>query len=395
MLKLRRAREEDLQQIEEVLYSCFHHLAMSFNDTMCDDHLLEPGYALNDTFVATKSGRVVAHVGVYAANMWLAGMLVPCGLVGGVATHPDYRGLGIAHKLLQYALQQSSASGLIISVLRATINRFYRKIGYVECAIEDHVYRVLVNHNETHRTTLLEPSIARQADVPDLMRIHDSYFQRRPGVISRTPLFWTRRVSGVPRRWITCRPMFYLFKLGHSSLGYAALASKQGYVQVCELAAYAEAKYVLDDILSAMVDWIIAYCRQVSANVVDFRLPEDDRVLAALKNYCPTEIRTDTGFMIKVINEDEFLSQVMSAEYFMERLNESALPVHADTQLSECDNIRLVLQEEKEIGLSNSLLSALMFNGDSAAKIGFTAMPQGSEIAFPRTTPFHPLLDRY
>ena len=70
---------------------------------------------------------------VYIRRMWINGQEVTEGGIGEVATHPAYRGRGLASQLMQDSEQWMRTHGIAISSLHASLGpvaAFYRKIGW-------------------------------------------------------------------------------------------------------------------------------------------------------------------------------------------------------------------------------------------------------------------------
>ncbi len=82
------------------------------------------------TFVTTHEGRPVSQISIFHNRIRLYNGFIRLGSIGGVCTHPDYRGLGLAGTLLDHCtrqLRQEGASLMLISGGRG----LYTRVGCV------------------------------------------------------------------------------------------------------------------------------------------------------------------------------------------------------------------------------------------------------------------------
>ncbi len=92
--------------------------------------------------IIADGGRVVSHVGYMLRDVSILGCTPTVGCIGGVATHPDYRGKGLATRVLHNAFERlrdegadfviiSGGRGLYLRNGAAPVGRRYEeKIGY-------------------------------------------------------------------------------------------------------------------------------------------------------------------------------------------------------------------------------------------------------------------------
>lgn len=86
-------------------------------------------------FIYSALGKIVSHVSMNWLDIFCGVGKVRIGLVGGVATLPEYRGMGLAGNLLELVLEHMRSDACDIAVLWATGPRLYEKAGFSECGI--------------------------------------------------------------------------------------------------------------------------------------------------------------------------------------------------------------------------------------------------------------------
>jgi len=80
--------------------------------------------------VFTDDGVPVAHVGMLVRDVSLLGTRHTSCAIGAVCTHPDYRGQGLATRLMADAVQQARARGVDLFLISGG-RGLYRRLGYV------------------------------------------------------------------------------------------------------------------------------------------------------------------------------------------------------------------------------------------------------------------------
>lgn len=101
--------------------------------------LLSPENASN-LYVAVDDGKVVAHIGIKKNNAFIFGHRVSMAGMGSVCTHPDYRGQGLATKLLHIVFENLEKQG--VALLKISGNRgLYKNNGCIEIeSISSHTF---------------------------------------------------------------------------------------------------------------------------------------------------------------------------------------------------------------------------------------------------------------
>ena len=88
-------------------------------------------YQLDQSRVVVVDKRVVATLRIWERRMRIGSSIVTMGGIGGVCTHPDYRGLGYATKLMKNAVEYMQNANYDIGVLFSIIpGKFYSNLGW-------------------------------------------------------------------------------------------------------------------------------------------------------------------------------------------------------------------------------------------------------------------------
>ena len=92
-------------------------------------HVFHPGN-LENIRIFVHRGRVVSGAGIYATVVRTPRGPVSVGGICCVATHPDYRRLGLATQIMQDAHERMRSNRHHIGLLSTLIDDFYRKLGW-------------------------------------------------------------------------------------------------------------------------------------------------------------------------------------------------------------------------------------------------------------------------
>ena len=100
-----------------------------------------PRYNFSHVIVAQYNGEIIGTATTFPAQMWLSGVPLSVGAVAGVAVLPEYRKLGVAAKMMKFAIMKMFAEGDALSVLFPFSHKYYSKFDYGTIG-DLHAYRI-------------------------------------------------------------------------------------------------------------------------------------------------------------------------------------------------------------------------------------------------------------
>ncbi len=80
--------------------------------------------------VIVKDGEVISHTAIYHSTIRSGDLEFKMGGISAVGTHPDYRGRGLAGRVLKDCMRVMRESGCHLSFLWTDLHDFYRPLGY-------------------------------------------------------------------------------------------------------------------------------------------------------------------------------------------------------------------------------------------------------------------------
>lgn len=125
---LRTANMADKEALKALWKLCFNE-EQSFLDWFFENRFL-PDYCP----VFEEGGHIAAALHSLPVFITLRERILPCAIVAGVATHPDFRGQGLMHKLFSFYLDRLRLDGVPLIVHRPVNMDVYRSAGHLPAA---------------------------------------------------------------------------------------------------------------------------------------------------------------------------------------------------------------------------------------------------------------------
>lgn len=184
MIEFRTLSESELPAWYEHCQGIFHETEGYFQD-----HFeMDPTGDLSLIFVAMDGDAIAATMRVFDRMIWLQGRAVRMGGIGEVCTKPQYRGQGLAGRLLEMSTLAMERRAMPVSILFG--NRpLYAGHGYRFCAAE---WTVAPVASELSEGCTLRPYA--DADLAYLIGLYDLHAGRLNGAIIRSGDYWQRWV---------------------------------------------------------------------------------------------------------------------------------------------------------------------------------------------------------
>ncbi|MEE2776974.1 MAG: GNAT family N-acetyltransferase [Acidobacteriota bacterium] len=176
-------RASEREAVLDLLEGAFD-LRTLFARYMDHDPLFGPG----DFLLALDGTRPVSCVQIFDKRIYLFGREVHLGGIGSVATHPDFRGRGLASELLKRSEPRMRDRGMPLALLFTGITRFYSKLGWIRAFMDLNSYR----RGAAFRGPANDLSTRRfdDADLAEVMAIYDQDNANRPGSTIRNESYW-------------------------------------------------------------------------------------------------------------------------------------------------------------------------------------------------------------
>ena len=178
-----RPTRQQLERIYEILDECFTVGRAFFQDRLDRDQAYDPA----TTWFATVDGEIAANVQIFPLSIRVGQAALKTGCMGSVGTAPQYRGMGLAHKILHAQTEYMKETDYDISVLLASKHAFYEKAGWR--LIPETAYSIekpaSVEQPSEYDIVPFEP---RYLD--DLRSIYDQYNRDRTYTVVRNETYW-------------------------------------------------------------------------------------------------------------------------------------------------------------------------------------------------------------
>lgn len=186
-MEIRGAREAELSEIIDLQCRVFRP----------DGQARYWGYVRNDASfqldqlrVVVVAGRIAATLRVWDRVLRIGSTPVPMGGIGGVCTHPDFRGAGYAKAMLQEVIGYLQASGYTVGVLFTIIGgAFYRRLGWASVPLAG--FRLTRGQASSLPPTNWTVAAFDEAhDLAQVMALYEQSNAQQSGTLVRPQIYW-------------------------------------------------------------------------------------------------------------------------------------------------------------------------------------------------------------
>ncbi len=227
-MEIREIRESELQEMIDLLCLVFRPDGQErYGQYIRGDS----SYRLDQTRVVAADGRIVSTLRVWDRRMRVGAGVVRMGGIGGVGTHPDYRGRGYATALMRDAVKYMEAAGYDVGLLFSEIPcAFYRRLGWESLPLAG--FRVWRRGNiELGDTDWEVGAFDEERDLEQVAALYDAYNAGQSGSIVRPRAHW----DTAPARIRDILPTV-VARRGHTLGGYLNFHVGEKAVTVFEVA---------------------------------------------------------------------------------------------------------------------------------------------------------------
>ena len=224
----------------------------------------DSSYRLDQTRVVAADGRIVSTLRVWERCMRIGTCAVRTGGIGGVGTHPDYRGRGFATSLMRDAAAYMEAAGYDVGLLFSIIPcTFYRRLGWESLPLAG--FRVRRREMvELEETDWEVQAFDEERDLEHVAALYETYNEGQSGSIVRPRAHWDTapaRIRGILPAVVARR--------GDALGGYL------NFVVGAEAATVREVAHDRDDptALRALVNHLLRACEKKGVGEVRGEIP--------------------------------------------------------------------------------------------------------------------------
>jgi predicted acetyltransferase len=178
-----RPTGEQLERIYDMLDECFTVGRAFFQARLDRDSAYDP----DTTWFATVDGELAANVQIFPLSIRVGQSVLKTGAIGSVGTAPQYRGMGLAHKILDAQTKYMQETDYDISVLLASKHGFYEKAGWR--LIPETAYSIeKPASSEQQSVYAIIPFEARYLD--EIRSIYEQFNRNRTYTVVRNEAYW-------------------------------------------------------------------------------------------------------------------------------------------------------------------------------------------------------------
>ena len=222
----------------------------------------DPTWCPSQTPVIVVGDRIVSTLRIWDRWVHLGATPVRMGGIGGVTTHPDYRGRGIATRLMEHAAEYMRDDGYDLGLLFTMIPaRFYRRLGWC-CVPLMGFHAKLSRPPQPGRSALEVLPFDESRDLEETVALYQRYNAGRSGSLLRPRPYWDyapSRVRGVLPNAVV---------RGSAGLsGYINWESDDDGVEVYEVA------YESGPTLDALVQYLLDECAAAGVTQIHGEIP--------------------------------------------------------------------------------------------------------------------------
>ncbi len=301
-MEIRAVRESELEQVIEL--SC-----LAFDPNGHERYWQyvkgDSSYRLSQTRVVVVNDRVISTLRVWERRIRVGASLVTMGGIGGVCTHPHYRGVGYASALMRDTIDYLQTTGGDLGVLFTIIpEAFYSRLGWTSVPLHSFNLTCAAATRVTDSSDWQITDFDPETDLDAVAALYDRASTEQSGTIARTRAYWDM----APSRIRGILPTVIAQRNGHVE-GYLNYEIDGKRVEVREVGYSTDNPTVLD----ALVSHFLQKCEAQEVEEIEGRLPAQHPFVERLITRCngtltPTK---DTTMMLYAVRPSVFLRRLI------------------------------------------------------------------------------------
>ncbi|HIW31342.1 MAG TPA: GNAT family N-acetyltransferase [Candidatus Paenibacillus intestinavium] len=174
---------EQLESIYDLLGDVFSLGRAFFQERMDFDS----SYDAATTWFASVDGTIASTVQIFPLHIRVGKASLKIGAMGSVGTNPNFRGMGLAHKILNDQTDWMKSEDYDLSLLLASIHPFYEKVGWR--LIPEKAYSI-PRPTVAPSNTSLDIIPFEPAYLDDLRAIYEQFNNERTYTVIRDEAYW-------------------------------------------------------------------------------------------------------------------------------------------------------------------------------------------------------------
>ena len=292
-MEIRGAYESELEQVVELC-------CLAFNPDGHERYWQyirgDSSYRLPQTRVVVVNDTIVSTLRVWERRIRVGASLITMGGIGGVCTHPKYRGVGYASALMQDTIDYLRMIGCDIGALFTIIPEdFYRRFGWTSLPLHGFVVPRNSTTNAEFPSGWEISTFNPEIDLDAVARLYDLSNAQQSGTIARTRAYWDM----VPCHIRGVFPTVVARRNGHID-GYLNYESVEKTAEVREIG------YIPNnpEVLEALVSHFLKVCETQAVEKIEGTFSPQHPFVERLIARCQGVLtpKTDTKMMLYAVD---------------------------------------------------------------------------------------------
>lgn len=264
----RPIHESELDELVDLLYLVHQHPQGHERYRSYIDG--DPTWCAQQTPVIVVDGRLVSTLRIWDRHVHLGATPVRMGGIGGVTTHPDFRGRGLASQLMKHAGDFMRSDGYELGVLFTMIPaRFYRRLGW--CSIPLTGFRATLRRHHPDAAGPAVIPFVESRDLEETVALYERLNAGRSGTLLRPRPYWDYAPSRA-----RCVMPTVVARDETGLLGYLNWSIESDGARVSEVA------WTSAPVLQALVQHLLAECDARSVTETRGEIPHNHPFVDAL-----------------------------------------------------------------------------------------------------------------
>ena len=292
-MEIRAVRESELEQVVDLC-------CLAFNPDGHERYWQyvrgDSSYRLPQTRVVVVNDTVVSTLRVWERRLRIGASLVTMGGIGGVCTHPKYRGVGYASALMRDTIDYLRMTGCDIGALFTIIPEvFYRNLGWTSLPLHGFVVPCDSTTNAEFSSEWEISTFNIETDLDAVARLYDLSNAQQSGTIARTRAYWDM----APCRIREVLPTVVARRGGHIG-GYLNYGIHERTAEVREVGYVPNNPEVLD----ALVSHFLKVCEVQAVEEIEGTFSPQHPFVERLALGCKGTLtpKTDTKMMLYAVD---------------------------------------------------------------------------------------------